>query len=193
MKRLLLVAVALFVFFFPGASQGSDITLNFDDLAGSGALPAGYGGLTWDSYWGYTDSSSGYSPSSGTEAIYTHNFGGWINFSDYIALGKYVTFLGSWVASADAGQEMYWEGYRAGVEVFESVHLYGEVSEFISVEWAGIDKVQFVSTSFDFFIVDDFQFRLEDASPAVPIPSTILLLGTGFVAVAGLSRKFNRS
>ena len=109
LKRLLLAVAILSV---PSVSNVFADVLDFEDLIGQAQLPSNYGGLTWDNNWTYYDwSQPPFDASSGNVRIYTHNFGGYVDF------GSDVTFLGSWVASADVGQEMYWEGYNDGVKV----------------------------------------------------------------------------
>jgi len=149
-----------------GVANAAVVTLDFEDLSGSGALPTDYAGLTWDSHWQYYDwPQPPYNPSSGVERIYTHNYGGWIAF------GTDVTFLGSWVATNDAGQETYWEGYDDGVKKYESSHLLGGVQDWISVSWSGVDYVNLVSTHYDYFIVDDV--RYDDY--VIPEPSALII------------------
>jgi hypothetical protein len=158
-------------------------TLTFDDLHGAGAMPAGYAGLTWDPQWNYYDAPQPpYNPSSGATRLYTHNFGGWIKF------GSDVTFNGSWVASSNAGQQMYWEGYQDGVKLFESIHLAGGAQQYINVNWAGVDEVRFVSTAYDFFIIDDLSFTtsVPDSAP------TALLFGLAGCIVIAWRRSASR-
>lgn len=184
MKKILAgLAVGVMMLELAGVASATETVLNFDDLIGYGSLPSSYAGLSWDSNWNYYDSAQPpYDPSSGNTRIYTHNYGGWIEFETN------VTFLGSWVASANAGQEMYWEGYQGGTKVYESPHLVGGAQSTIDVSWANVDKVNFVSTSFNHFIIDDFKYDTGSTDP-VPEPATMLLFGTGLAGLAAARRR----
>jgi hypothetical protein len=176
------IASASFAFL----SQTQAAVLDFEDLTGDGSLPPNYAGLSWDPNWTYYDDAQPpYNPSSGVQRIYTHNFGGWIDF------GTDVTFQGSWVASLDVGQEMYWGGYDNGVKVFESAHLLGGAQNHLNVNWPNVDYVNFVSTSFNYFILDDIKFngtnRVPDSS-STALNLFLALGGLGLVAATAKQR-----
>lgn len=164
------------------------ITLDFEDLSSYGSLPEHYAGLTWDSNWNYYGfSQPPYNPSSGNIRIYTHNYGGWIDF------GEEVSFYGSWVASSDYDQEMYWEGYQDGILMYTSASLYGGDSDWINVSWENVDMVRFISTSFNHFILDDISYDPDpgaypNTSP-VAEPATLMLLGAGLMGLAGIRNR----
>ncbi|MEW6267228.1 MAG: VPLPA-CTERM sorting domain-containing protein [Thermodesulfobacteriota bacterium] len=180
MRKILVLGMALLMTLGLAGFAGATV-IDFEDLVGSGQLPSGYAGLTWDPNWQYYDwSQPPYNPSSGNVRIYTHNYGGWIDF------GQDVSFQGSWVASSDSAGEMFWEGYNDGVKVAESAHLYGGVQTWLNVNWASVDYVKFVCTSFDYFILDDIQYN---GGAPVPIPGAVWLLGSGLVGLIGLRRK----
>jgi hypothetical protein len=174
MKKLLVLLFCVGVLFYGVAA--SAVVLDFEDLSGKANLPTNYHGLTWDSHWQYYDyPQSPYNPSSGFVRIYTWNYGGWINF------GTDVIFQGSWVASYDVGQTMYWEGYHQGTKIFESAHLSGGAQAYLNVNWPGVDYVNFVCTAYDYFIIDDVKYNV------IPLPGAIWLLGTGLLGLGATS------
>jgi hypothetical protein len=157
--------------------------ITFDDLHGSGFLPVNYAGLTWGPAWQYYDSvQSPYTAASGSERIYSYTFGGFINF------GQQVTFLGSWLASSSAGQQMWWEGYQNGVKIFESQHYAGGSQVFINLNWAGVDTVKLIDTEYNYFILDNISYE-----PTVSVPDsffTFALLGLVTVPLLISGRQF---
>jgi hypothetical protein len=181
-KDLFKVSIAAVSLAFLHQTQAD--VLDFEDLSGAGIVPPNYAGLSWDANWNYYDDpQSPYDPSSGVERIYTHNFGGWIDF------GTDVTFQGSWVASADVGQEMYWEGYDNGVKIFESSHLSGGAQAYINVNWPGVDYVNFVSTSFNHFVVDDIKFNRPNGVPDTTSTALNLMLALGSLGIVSARTK----
>ncbi|MGA1839094.1 MAG: hypothetical protein ACMUIU_00575 [bacterium] len=169
--------------------QAAPITLTFEDLPQVylQLLPSDYAGLTWENHWAawyQEDPSKGFFPtSSGNFGIYLHDpKTGWIDF------GHEVTFFGSWVASSvDVGQEYYWEGYKNGLKIYESNHLAGGEKDWITVNWSGVDYVNFVSLNADVprYIIDDIKYS--STSP-IPEPSTYLLF-FGLVAILMFKEK----
>jgi hypothetical protein len=157
MRKKLVFFVIGFFFLFLSQAHAKQTTINFDDLTGSGSLPANYAGLTWDSSWLYFNNPSPpYTPSSGTCRIFTYNSSAWINF------GRKVNFYGSWVSNALAYSHVYWEGYRDGVKVYESEHLYGPADGWIYVNWEDVDYVKIVTSYPGYFIIDDVMYSVPD-------------------------------
>ena len=198
MKRfhLFLVSICVFLLFAgpTGTASAALITLDFEDLSSSGSLPEHYAGLSWDSHWNYYGFyQPPYNPSSGIMRIYSHNYGGWIDF------GEEVTFYGSWVATTDAisydeyAQEVYWQGFRDEVLMYTSESLYGGDCGWINVSWEDVDMVRFVSTSFNHFILDDISYDPDPGSAPDPSPvaepATLMLIGTGLLGLAGTRKR----
>jgi hypothetical protein len=166
-------------------TRADAIVITFDDLHGAGYLPSNYAGLTWGPAWQYYDAvQSLYPAASGAERIYSYSFGGFINF------GQDVTFHGSWLASTDAKQQMWWEGYSQGVKVFESLHYAGGSRLFINLNWVGVDSVKLIDTEYNYFILDNISY-----DPIAPVPDsffTVALLGLVAVPLLISGRKLRR-
>ncbi len=151
-----IVATIVFGFFLCIFSEAHAVlvTLDFEDLEGSGTVPADYAGLSWDANWNFFNGPyPPYTPSSGTSRIFTLNYGGWIDF------GREVDFYGSWVSKGSRYADVYWEGYRDGVKIYESQHVSGIIDCWIRVDWKGVDFVRFVSQNYDYFSIDDIMYE----------------------------------
>jgi hypothetical protein len=163
--------------------------ITFDDLQGAGYLPANYAGLTWGPAWQYYDTvQAPYNAASGFERIYSYSFGGFIDF------GQNVTFHGSWLASADAGQQMWWEGYSNGVKIFESQHYAGGSQLFINLNWAGVDYVKFVDSAENHFVLDNISYdpiTIAAVPDAVPTALLFALAAFPLLILSGVRQSRN--
>lgn len=180
LSRLLAAGLGLMLF-----ARASANVITFDNLHGADYLPTHYAGLNWEPAWQYFDQvQSPYTASSGTERIFSYAYGGFIGF------GQDVTFLGSWLASARADQQMWWEGYENGVKLFESQHFAGGTQQFINLNWVGVDYVKFVSTEQTYFVLDDITYEPIYPGTLVPeVSATALLLGLAVITMFSFTRR----
>ncbi|HXG47077.1 MAG TPA: VPDSG-CTERM sorting domain-containing protein [Methylomirabilota bacterium] len=165
--------------------SSSAITLDFEDLSGSGALPGNYAGLTWTD-WNYYDSyQPPYHASSGAQRIY-NQFG----VVPTLQFGQDVTFIGAWMAGY--GYDQYFEGYNNGVKIFESAHIPSTgmpFGQYFNLNWVGVDEIRIQSWSGNYYIIDDLQYRTDLQPSGVPdAGSTLLLLGSA-LSVLGVVRR----
>lgn len=161
MKLLLSVVLAICVLISIGMTSfaiDQTVILNFDELSGQGNLPTNYGGLTWESNWGYYDwPQSPYNPSSNPTRVYNNsNPDAWIDFS---SLGQPVQFVG---ASFAGSNSVYFEGYRNGVLIGTSNILsLSSTPSFLYANFGHmVDKV-IVNVSPGSFVMDDLTYSYQ--------------------------------
>ena len=180
MNKLTIICAAILVLAV-GSAQAD--VINFDDLIGQAQLPIGYAGLNWDTNWTYYDwSQPPYTPASGRTRVYTHNYGGWIDFSP---LGVPVTFDGAYFSGYNYAV-MHFEGYLGGTLVGTSGTLApSSTPTFLNANFGGpVDYVNVVCATFDYFVMDDVTFT------PVPVPGAVLLGLLGLSAAGIKLRKF---
>jgi hypothetical protein len=168
-STLLTVAAAL-----PALAHATTIT--FDDLAGAGAMPAGYAGFSWDGWYHY-DHYDGpfYEPKSGKTRINDPGNAG-SNNSFYSASD--FTFQGASI-SGPAATTVYYKLFRDGTLVHTSpVTRLSGAHQFVASGYAGaIDRVSIIGVVSDQYVVDDVVVGV------VPEPSTYLLALAGALVV----------
>lgn len=167
MKKI--CAAILIVLFF--VQSAFALVLDFEDLSGQAVMPDGYAGLTWDPNWYYYGwTQPPFNPSSGSYRIYTHNYGGWIEFNEL------VDFKGAYFAGT--GTTCYFNGYRNNVLIATSGSVtVTSTPYFLNAGFTEpIDKVDIVCDQYNFFVVDDLEFE----------PSSMPAPEFGTLAVAAL-------
>jgi hypothetical protein len=169
MKRTNLVVFAGLMALIALVSGVSATVVNFDDLKGDGSLAAiSYAGMSWDEHWSYYDwEQSPYTPHSGAERIYSHNWGGWFGFSNP------VDFNGAWF-SGD-GTSCYFDGYLDGAKVGTSASVAtSSTPAFLKADFPSkVNKVNIVCNNYNYFVVDDITYD-DNVTPAPEFPSVAL-------------------
>jgi hypothetical protein len=163
--------------------------VHFDDLSGDETLPitAGYAGFDWDNMG--TIRADAY-PGSGFEAgtVSPMNaafnwYGGTATIST--ADGNAFAYAGAYFTSAWADQEISFEGWRNGLQLFSSAAytLDTATPRWIQLDWSGIDTLVIYNNGPTQWAMDEF---------TVPEPGSLALMG---VSLAGLmaARRRKRS
>ena len=181
MRRL--VPVVAFVALLAAPALAGATVLTFEDLAGSGAIADGYGGINWGGQWQhYGDPQAPYTPHSGSQRIYNLPRDSDIPFffiSD-------VVFGGGWFAGVANFAQVGWDLYYNGVLVHSTPRSFiSDTPLFIGSGYGGlVDEVRVFSSQGDFYVIDDIEFNA-----AIPEPASLTLLGAG---LAGLAAKVRR-
>ncbi len=149
-------------------------------------IPNGYEGLNWDQFDVlhedyYLRTGYDYGVTSGQWVAY--------NVWDYTATvsGNLFDFTGAYFTSAwDYNNILTIEGYNNGTLLYSAqltLNTYTPV--WFQADWLGVDSLKFF-TSGSQFVMDDL--TINESAP-IPEPSTIFLVGSGLIGLAGYGRK----
>jgi hypothetical protein len=170
------------------ASPASATVVTFDDLGSDQVVPNGYGGINWNGNWtAFQDSQPPYTPESPPFRIFDREFqtAGEDSFN-------FVTpsvFNGAYFAGNSFAV--------TGFQLFNGATLVwtsGTIAPtgtpaFLASGYNGlVTEVDVVSTSPDFFVMDDVTYNMS----ATPLPTTWTMLIAGFAALAFFAFRGNR-
>jgi hypothetical protein len=158
----------------------ASVEITFDDLTGSGSLPADYQGFTWTGWTYYDTVQTPFTPESGATRIFADE-------TNSITASTAFVFDGSYL-SGFAGQDtVQYFLYKNDTLVFSSsifTNLSDTPTYFASGYAGAVDKVVFKSDN-GFYSVDNFTY-----SAVIPVPEpenlSLMLAGLG---LAGWMRR----
>ena len=190
---MLIVGVVLGVVLPAGAA-----VVTFDDLSGSHvALPAGYQGFTWSTYFWYVDGISygkGYKPATVSPRNVAFNAYG---YDVTVAAVNPFDFDGAYFTGGyKDGLNVDISGWRDGSMVDNTtITVSSTAPMWVGLDWANVDELRFHSyggtlnpdhgglETYYHFAMDNFTYTV------VPVPSTVLLASIGMTCVGWLRRR----
>ena len=166
--------------------------LNFDNLTGTGTVPASYGGFTFNN-WSYSDTfDADFLAHSGATNVFTDVFGSSATDGNAsITTNTPIIFDGAYFSGFSG---VSFKLYNGGVLVHVSDALAGGgatsyAPTFLSSGYTGlVDKIV-VNGVQGYYAMDDLTFH----AAAVPEPTSAMLMLLGGVAVAAVKRRRAKS
>jgi len=207
-KSMVILCAVLLVFVIVGPIEAEVIT--FEDLypgyETAFEIPAGYSGYGWDlmnavtkyfnyepGYWHGTIGSTSIFTYQNTASIYRLDNGYFDFYSAFISdVYPYHQYDDLTVEGWENGSIKY----SMTISVHEPVSEEGEPTNY-HFNYQHVDKVTFykygeVHMCIDNIIVDAENISTDDVIAPIPEPTTMLLLGSGLISLAGFRRKFRK-
>lgn len=177
---------------FSALNAGATV-LTFDDIGTSiyGEITDGYGGFIWGplSTVKYVKSDLHQMYANGTvsgDYVARNDWNGQ-NLSAQMEEGTF-DFNGVWMSSGGFDDHIDVYGYRDGQKIYDvDIYLNWGPAEWFQFDFVGIDRLYFEAHCIS-FTMDNFTYN-----EPVPEPTTMLLLGSGLIGIAGFRRKFKKS
>lgn len=189
--KLAFAAAGLALAFAGPAAAATTVVLNFDDLTGTGLVPATYGGVIFgDDFSHYDAPVDGFPPASGKTTLYAnyakHSPGS--NAIQTFRFGELVRFDGAFFSGkAPVAFDLYREGVKvASVAAFELANE----ARYYATNYGGlVDEVRLAGNSGN-WVMDDLTYTT--GVTGVPEPGVWALMILGFGA-AGASLRRRRA
>ncbi len=186
----------IFVFVF--ASSASALVVDFEDLY-SGVevadnIPGHYNGLNWGSAAWYVTKDR--MPGTGYQAGTIDNVSMFSTFGlDAWVGGISDDFLGAYLTAGSGESDVTVEGTKDGSLLFSSdVTVFSDRPTWFDFNFSGVDTI-FFKPGTELVVIDNLTFGSAESTEASPVPepSTIVLMGVGFVGLAlGCRRKMQK-
>lgn len=185
MKRTIQLAVACVAVIVATAGQGLAGIIDFDDLdSTSGTFIAqGYNGFSWLGAEGTGSWINNAITENSTGAHSGHNYA-WSNGGSHLELSDGLFDVNSmWLRTRldISSRDIWFSGSLGGTELYTHNQTITNQWSLITLNFDGIDKLNFNSSPVANIFVDDINFSRN----AVPEPSTFALLGIGGIALVG--------
>lgn len=155
---------------------------------GYGKIPTEYGGLTWDtdSYW----ITKNYIPNSGYQLGTIDNvsmFNGWGRDVSLSLSCNYFSSIEMYITAALTDEKVAVEGWKNNILLYtDLITAYNDERTLFGFNIPeGINTFKLRSWSGRQIVVDNIVYS---TTAPVPIPCTLLLLGSGIFGIAGLRR-----